>query len=551
MPSITLNKKVLEKSIGKKLSLDQLKDRISMLGTDLNSIEGNEIHVEIFPNRPDMLSEQGFSRALSSFIGDKTGLINYKVSKSNYKLVVDSSVNKVRPYTVCAVVKGLKFDDEKIKEIINIQEKLHITFCRNRKKAAIGVYPLEKINFPITYKAEDPKKIKFQPLEYPKEITGLQILSQHPTGKEYAHLLEGHSKFPIFEDKNKKVLSMPPIINSHDVGKITESTKDVFIECSGFDLKTLNTCLNIVVTAMADMGGEIFEVEIDYNKNKITTPNLTPIEMDIDIVYVNKILGLDLKEKDLKINLEKMGFGYSKGKVKVPAYRADILHQIDFIEDIAIAYGYENFDEEIPNVATIGEEDSFEIFRKRIVKIMIGYGLLQCHNYNLTSLDDVNKRMNLDLDVVRISNALNEEFNVLRNWLTPGLLKILSENKHYELPHNLFLTGTCFKKDNKEETGIHEFNRLSVVLCDSDADYTKIKQILEGLFQALNIESIYKSTEHLSFIPGRVARVSIQDKDVAYIGEIHPSVLNNWQLEVPVASFELNLTELFNIINKK
>jgi phenylalanyl-tRNA synthetase beta chain len=74
MPTVNLNKKEFEKLVGKKLPIEKLKDRISMLGTDLEDIKGNEIIVEVFPDRPDMISEQGFARALSSFIDAKTGI---------------------------------------------------------------------------------------------------------------------------------------------------------------------------------------------------------------------------------------------------------------------------------------------------------------------------------------------------------------------------------------------------------------------------------------------------------------------------------------------
>ena len=154
MPVVNLNKEVFEKLVGKKLPLSELKDRISMLGTDLESI-GEEIEVEVFPNRPDMLSEQGFARAFSSFIGVKKGLKKYKVTKSGEKLIVDTSVTNVRPYTACAIVKGLTLNEERIREIIQIQEKLHISYGRNRKKAAIGIYPMEKIKFPINYLAKN------------------------------------------------------------------------------------------------------------------------------------------------------------------------------------------------------------------------------------------------------------------------------------------------------------------------------------------------------------------------------------------------------------
>jgi len=74
MPTIALNRKVFDALVGKKLPLEKLKDRISMLGTDLEEVNDEEIIVEVFPNRPDMLSVQGFARAFSSFIGEKTGL---------------------------------------------------------------------------------------------------------------------------------------------------------------------------------------------------------------------------------------------------------------------------------------------------------------------------------------------------------------------------------------------------------------------------------------------------------------------------------------------
>ena len=205
MSNIIINRKVLEQSVGKKLTLDQLKDRISMMDAVLEKVNGDEIEVEVFPSRPDMLSEQGFARALSSFVGVKTGLRTYSVKKSGQKIIIDASVKEVRPFTACAIVKGIKFDDEKIKEIIQLQEKLHATYGRNRKKAAIGVYPLEKITFPVTFKAEKPDKFSFIPLEADEAMTGLQILSRHKAGREYGALLEGKAKFPIFIDaKNSK-----------------------------------------------------------------------------------------------------------------------------------------------------------------------------------------------------------------------------------------------------------------------------------------------------------------------------------------------------------
>ena len=82
---------------------------------------------------------------------------------------------------------------------------------------------------------------------------------------------------------------MPPIINSHKTGKISEKTKDVFIECSGFDFNILQKCLNMIVTAFSEMGGKIYSMELVYGNKKFITPDLKSEEMKVDINYINKL----------------------------------------------------------------------------------------------------------------------------------------------------------------------------------------------------------------------------------------------------------------------
>ncbi|MFH1456034.1 MAG: phenylalanine--tRNA ligase subunit beta [archaeon] len=550
MPTVKLNKKTVMKLLGKQLDDKTLKDRISMLGTDLEDVNSEDIDVEIFPNRPDMLSEQGFARALSSFIGVKTGLRKYSVAKSQYEVYVDKNVSNVRPYTLCAVVKDLKFTDENIREVIQIQEKLHVTFCRNRKKAAIGIYPMEKISFPIKYLAKKPSEILFKPLEALKEMDGAEILSRHPAGKTYAHLMKGLKKYALFVDNYDKILSMPPIINSHETGKVSENTKDIFIEASGFDFHTLNMIINILSTMFSDMGGKLYEVKVKYSNKIISSPNLNPAKMKIDIQYVNKLLGLELKEKDLEKLFAKMGYDYSKGTAQIPSYRADILHPIDLVEDVAIAYGYENFKEEIPDVATIGSESEMETFKRKISEILTGLGLLETSSYHLTNKETQCEKMLVNLPLIELDSAVNEEYNVLRTWMLPQLIKILSENRHHELPQKIFEAGVMFTEDAKSETGVKEFTRLGVAITHQTANFTEAKQILDYLLRMLDVKYNVRDVKHDSFIKGRVGRVSVQGKDVAYIGEIHPQVLNNFDIKTPIVGFELNLTELFEILNK-
>ncbi len=555
MPTIELNRAVVEKLMGKKLPTDKLKDRISMIGTDLDDVTKDTIHVEIFPNRPDMLAEGGFARALSSFIGVNPGIQQYTTKQSKYAVNVEKSVQAVRPYTACAVVTGLKFTDERIKEMIQLQEKLHTTFCRNRKKAAIGIYPMEKITWPIRYLAADPKKMKFIPLESDKEMDGMQILSKHPAGREYAHLLEGKNMFPYFIDSADEVLSMPPIINSHLTGKIDEKTTEVFIETSGFDLKAQSTLLNIIVTDFAEMGGTIHLVTVNYpagyDTRKLVSPDLKVREIPLKLDYMNRLLGLTLKEAELKKLLERMGLSLKQGKVLIPAYRADILHPIDIVEDVAIAYGYENFKPELPNVSTVGEASPMTLFEEKVARLMAGLGLLETHTYHISSKEVQCDKMGVAKRLVEIEKTSSAEFSIPRAWMLPSLISVLEGNRRHEYPQRFYELGTIFVPEKGTDTGVRESLSLCTVVAHQKANITEVRQLLDSLMRHLGLAAEVTAAEHESFIPGRAGTVKVLGKEIGIIGEIRPQVLEAFGMEQPTSAFEICLTRLLNIIENQ
>lgn len=545
MANITFSRKIFEKEIGK---LDErMQEKISMFGTPLENFDDENIEVEVFANRPDLLSYHGFKRSFLPFLGKKPGMKKYDLNKpeKDYVVSIDSSTKEVRPYTACAIVKDLKLDDEKIKELIEIQEKLHLTVGRKRKKVAIGIYPLEKIKLPITLKALEPDYIKFIPLESEREMSGLQILQKHPTGKEYSHLLAGKSKFPVFVDANNNVLSMPPIINSQLTGKVTEDTKDVFIECSGFDFKTLKKCLNILVLAMAEMGGKIYQMELKGAPDKLS-PIFESEKIKISLENTNKLLGIKIDEKKLKGFLERMGHNYNPKtkEVEIGPWRTDILHEVDLIEDVAIAYGYENLEPEIPSISTIGQENPKEIIKRKISEILTGLNLLEASNYHLTNKEYQFGKMGIpekqEREFIEIENS-KTEYNILRKDLSSFLLRNLSENVDSEYPQRIFEMGTVFELKNN----LNEVDKLSIAI--TPGNFTELKQILMYLFKSLDIKITLKESENspAHLIEGRTGNIFLEDKDIGIIGEVHPKILKNWKIKMPVAILELDLKEIF------
>jgi phenylalanyl-tRNA synthetase beta chain len=550
MTILTLDRKELEKKIGKVTK--DVEDKITMMGTPIEEVTDDEVSVEVFPNRPDLLSLQNFARAVKQYLG-KEKIAKFKINnpEKDYKVTLEKSVKKVRPHTACAIVKGLKFDDSKIKEIIDIQEKLHNSIGRKRKKVAIGIYPLEKIKLPIKFLAKKPEEIKFLPLEAPREMTGRQILRQHPAGRDYAHLLEGAEVFPIFTDADNKVLSMPPIINSQETGRIDEKTKEVFIECSGHNLAYLQKTLNIILSSLSEMGGKIYAMEIKDPQKSFTSPNLESEELEFKIEDINKTLGIELNEKEIKNNLTRMGIGYENKKGKsialIPAYRTDILHWIDLVEEVAIAHGYDNFEPEIPEISTIAEEDPTAKTKRVIGNALAGLGLLETSSFHLTTKKNI-KRMHFDYnEFIEVEDSKTER-DVLRMDMLTNLLQIFSENSNSQYPQKIFEMGKVFSKDteNKTETGIKESESLAIALADEKTNFTDLKMILDYLFKMLDIEYTLENAENNNYIAGRVGKILVDGKEIGFIGEVAPRVLKNWKIKVPIAALEIDLEWLLN-----
>ena len=550
MTILTLNKKELEKKVGK--ITPELEDKITEMGTPIEEVTDEELSVEVFPNRPDLLSLGNFARAVNQFNG-KGKITSFKINKpeKDYTVIIDKSVKAVRPHTVCAIVKGLKFNDEKIIEIVDIQEKLHNSIGRKRKKLAIGVYPLDKIALPIRFMAKKPEEIKFLPLETQKEMTGRQILRGHPAGREYGHLLEDAEVFPIFVDANDEVLSMPPITNSEKTGRIDEKTKEIFIECSGHNLVYLKKCLNIIIAALSEMGGKIFAMEIKNSKNKnFVSPDMSVEEMNFKIEDIEKTLGIKLVEKDVKNYLARMGIDYENRKGQsialIPAYRTDILHWIDLTEEIAIAYGYENFEPEIPEISTIAFEDPVGKKKQIIGNILAGLGLLETSSFHLTTKRDI-KKMHFDYnDFIEVEDSKTER-DVLRIDMLTNLLQILSQNSDAGYPQKIFEMGRVFSRDDsaESETGVKETERLAIAMVDEKMNFTELKQVVDYLFKMLGVEYSIENVDDSNYIIGRCGKVIVNRNEVGVIGEIAPRVLKNWKIKMPTVAIEIDLDWLF------
>jgi len=256
---------------------------------------------------------------------------------------------------------------------------------------------------------------------------------------------------------------------------------------------------------------------------------------------------LDLKEKQIKEYLEKMGHNYNKGKVEVAAWRTDILHEVDLIEDIAISYGYENIKPEIPKISTIGEEDKKETIKRKIAEIFAGLKMIEVSNYHLTAKKE--QLFNMDVSekqergIVELEGS-KTNYNILRKDLSHYLLKNLSENVDSLYPQYIFESGRVFELKDK----INETENLAVAI--SPGNFTELKQILEYFSRMIEIELKLKEIEKIPehFIEGRTAEIVLDNQRIGLIGEVHPKILRKWRIKMPVALFEMSLERIFQKI---
>lgn len=538
------------KLIGKKLPDSELDDRASMIGTAVESITKDSITVEIFPNRPDMLSEEGFARALRAFIGLEKGARKHSARKSKYRATVSKSLKGLREIVSCCVAKNLKIDDKKLAEIMQFQEKLHTTHSRKRKSASIGFHDLDKISFPIKYEAVD-ANFAFSPLEIENKMPIKEILENHPKGKEFKHLVPG-PKYPIWIDSKNMVIAFPPIINGKDTA-VTTKTKNLFIDVTGTDEKIVEQAMNIIATSLADSGADIYSV----NVNGKTTPALKIKPIKLEIEYANRLLGFELNGKEISDLLSRMGYGAKSKNEKdveiiVPCYRTDVLHPFDVVEDIAISYGYENFKETDTGALTIGTESKGAILIRKIAEILVGAGCQETNTNHLMNENDL-KKANMVFSksqLVKTLNSINIEYDTMRPALLPILLKIASENTHNEYPQRIFETGTVVTRNEKPESKASEKLNLGILATHHNAEYSEIRSMLDILMKSLGISYSLKEGHHPTFMPGRISEIMVNGKRIGIVGEIHPQILNNFNIELPSAGLEIDVEELLLLIGK-
>ena len=560
MPTIDIDYHEFEHMLGTRLDKDveKINDVLAYAKGEVKLFDeaGGIVSVEIKDtNRPDIWNIEGLVRTLRGFLGLDEGLREYKAGKQLTEIFVDERLKKIRPYIGCSIVKNVELTDAVIRGLMQLQDKLDHTYGRNRRRTSIGLYDFNLITSPLYYSVAKPTEASFAPLGFDRKMNLEEILKEHPKGIEYGSIVDKHPVYPMLWDAEKKVLSFPPIINSNDLGRVTEETKNVLVEVTGTNHETVLNTLTIVTLSLIDRGGKAHSATVHYPNGKppVTTPSFETKFMDLSVDYTRKVLGLELTATQITKLLSKASFGAKKADkdkvtVQIPCYRIDVMHQIDLVEDVAIAYGYNKIKPLWRKLPTTGgtrpEQGLLNVARE----LMVGLGFQEVLTYNIINPESLFSKMNVKEEaIIEIANPKVQTLTCLRNWLLPSLLEFLGSNLHIEYPQKIFELDKVTVLDQKSETRTRDKEKLAAVISHANASFTEIKSVLDALFMDLGLEWHIKEATHPSFINGRTGVAIAKRKEVGILGEIHPIVLESWTLENPVAAFELNIEEIVKI----
>ncbi|RQG95130.1 phenylalanine--tRNA ligase subunit beta [Natrarchaeobius chitinivorans] len=576
MPTVDIDPDELRELTGREeKSDDELKDDLFGLGLEYEGqTEDGAFELEFAPDRLDRLSVEGVARSMRYQYGDARGIHVPSPNSPEWTIVVDDSVPEERPYVTGAVIRDVDLDEESLESLIQLQEKLHATMGRKRAKGAIGIHDLTMLkgsaategNPTIEYVGVEPDGDRFVPLDSDAEMTPAEVLEDHQTGQTYADLVSEYERYPaIYDDLG--LFSFPPVINGRRTEVSTDS-RDLFVEMTGTDQWTIDKMLNIVCYALAARGATLEEVRVEYPNGEsggreLVRPDLSTKTKSVSHDRIETILGIDLDPDEVIDLAERSGLEAEKREggadgddlvyvVTIPPYRVDVLHPLDVIDDLGRAYGFNDLEPKYPDVGTVGGRHERSRLEDSVRTQLVGLGFEDLLNFHMISEAENFDRLEIAPDdevygagePPAIKGPYSEDYTMLRTWVTPSLLMVLERNTHRAYPQNLAEIGFTAAVDDSENTGVAERRRVGAVLASHEAGYEDAKARLQALCRRFDVDLETPPTDHPTFISGRTASVMIDGEAVGVIGEVHPKVLVEHDLEVPVAGFEFDLEAL-------
>ena len=289
--------------------------------------------------------------------------------------------------------------------------------------------------------------------------------------------------------------------------------------------------------------GEVVDGMID-----LCNVNIEPTVVPFDWERVNALLGTNLsleKQSELLAPLDLIADG--KGNLIVSPYRSDIVTTADIAEEVARLYGYDNI---VPTLfrseAKEGKYTEEQKFVATMLNTMTAYGFNEVYTYSFVSPkwydmialpEDSPCRNN-----IRLINPLGDDTSVMRTTALPSMLDVVAHNRNMRAASCHLFENACLYFPHETEMS-SEHKVLTMAFFDASEDFYDLKGYVEGLLDKLNIRNYTVTAEenNPSYHPGRCAVITKGDTVIGVMGQIHPTVADNFDIDVPVYAAEINV----------
>ena len=548
------------------------------LGTPLSEALGLDdvvFELEITPNRPDCLSLIGVAREIRAETGNPLKLPTVDPQENGINLQDLTSVTidapDLCPRYAARVIQGVKVAESPAW----LQQRL--------ESVGIGVINniVDVTNFVLMEYGQP-----LHAFDYHKLAENRIVVRRARDNEQITTLDEVEceltSDMLVIADAEKPV-ALAGIMGGYDP-EITETTCDVLLESAyfnplsiratakalgisteasyrferGADPGAVLAALDRAAQLIAELtGGTICDGIVDVYPGQ---QSLTEIQLRPE--RVNFVLGTTIETAEMVQILDRLGFDVDiTGKVYqvvVPTFRSDVTREIDLIEEIARVYGYDNIPTTLPkgDIPVPAPTPKTEA-RRRIKHFLLAAGMMEAVNYSFCDPNCFDKiRLNADdplRNTLQLRNPLSPEMSVLRTTLTPGLLENAQHNRNHQIDTiALFEIGGVFVHDGEEKepervTGILAGQIGEGVYSDPyrHPDFFDIKGLVEGMLEVCGIvDWTLQKTDVPTFHPGRNAEVLLGDRQIGFFGEVHPEVLENYDLPYKAYLFEFDLEGL-------
>ena len=554
------------------------------LGVDAKEAVGiNDyiLELDLTPNRGDCLSVIGVAREVAAILGKPLRLPEPVFAESEEDINGQAQVEIVDPELCRRYVARL---------VRNVKIAQSPLWMQSRLRAA-GMRPINNIVDVTNYVMLE----MGQPLhafDYDK-LAERRIIVRRGLEREEMLSLDGAERVLSTE---MLVIADPsgPVCIAGVMGglatEITENTTSMLLESAYFNPVSIRrTSKNLGLRSEASLR---FEKGIDQGacltainravqlicemnagvavKGVIDNHIAPPAEKRITLrpERVNHVLGLEISRKETVEILKKLHFTVDDSgaaiSVTVPSYRVDVGIEEDLIEEVARMHGFDLIPSTLPTGASgHGGKTEKQAFKTTVADTLAASGLNEIITYSFTH-PVIFDRMKLPGDsalrqTVKIMNPLSEERSLMRTLLLPGILEALAKNYSRRNQNAaVFEIGAVFLPDPAGETN-RELETLAGALMGARPgnwlekaagyDFYYLKGILDNLFQVIGADGVVyrKENANPSFHPGRTAALTCGGDTFGVLGELHPDVLESFDLPERVVAFELDLEKLFNL----